>query len=60
MSMRPVVDPLPVAFSRHQEAATVGPSTKDERSPQNLSSTVEEVLKISSPEAREPESKGNS
>lgn len=52
--------PLPLAFSRHQEAAAVGPSSKDERSPQNLSHAVEEALKTSSPEAREPESKGNS
>eukprot|EP00073_Rattus_norvegicus_P005358 NP_001094300.1 symplekin [Rattus norvegicus] len=43
-----------------KEAAAVGPSSKDERSPQNLSHAVEEALKTSSPEAREPESKGNS
>lgn len=53
-------DPLLLAFSRRQEAAAVGPSSKDERSPQNLSHVVEEALKTSSPEAREPESKGNS
>lgn len=43
-----------------KEAAAVGPSSKDERSPQNLSHAVEEALKTSSPESREPESKGNS
>lgn len=54
------LDPLPLAFSRHQEAAAVGPSSKDERSPQSLNHALEEALTTSSPEAREPESKGNS
>lgn len=43
-----------------KEAAAVGPSSKDERSPQSLNHAVEEALTASSPEAREPESKGNS
>ncbi|KAL1769582.1 symplekin isoform X1 [Sigmodon hispidus] len=43
-----------------KEAAAAGSSSKDERSPQSLNHTVEEALPTSSPEAREPESKGNS
>ncbi|ERE51442.1 symplekin, partial [Cricetulus griseus] len=47
-----------------KEAAAVGPGPKDERSPQSLghaaAAAAEEALATSSPEAREPESKGNS
>lgn len=43
-----------------KEAAAIGPSSKDERSPQSLNHAVEESLTTSSPEARETESKGNS
>ncbi|XP_049982256.1 symplekin isoform X2 [Alexandromys fortis] len=43
-----------------KEAAAVGPSSKDERSPQSLNHAVEESLTTSSPEARETENKGNS
>lgn len=60
LTVQPALDPLPLAFSRHQEAAAVGPSSKDERSPQSLNHAVEESLTTSSPEARETESKGNS
>lgn len=60
LRVQPAPDPLSLAFSRHQEAAAVGPSSKDERSPQSLNHAVEETLTTSSPETREPESKGNS
>lgn len=43
-----------------KEAAAVGPSSKDERSPQSLNHAAEEALTTSSPDAREPESKANS
>lgn len=60
LTVQTALDLLPLAFSRHQEAAAVGPSSKDERSPQSLNHAVEESLTTSSPEARETENKGNS